>query len=193
MILHAIELTHVGPFRETVRVGPFARGFTLLEAPNESGKSTTLRAAARALFDRHTTKSEEIKSLQPAGTDLAPRVAVEFETREGRFRIEKTFLLAPRSLLQRWNDGRWEAMAEADAADRRTQELLESTLPGRGATQPEHWGFLGFLWARQGEPAEWPSLDGAGVGQRIRARLAKVEIDPVIDAIEGRLARGERP
>jgi uncharacterized protein YhaN len=188
VILHAIELTHVGPFRETVRVGPFARGFTLLEAPNESGKSTTLRAAARALFDRHTTKSEEIKSLQPAGTDLAPRVAVEFETREGRFRIEKTFLLAPRSLLQRWNDGRWEAMAEADAADRRTQELLESTLPGRGATQPEHWGFLGFLWARQGEPAEWPSLDGAGVGQRIRARLAKVEIDPVIESLRQKLA-----
>ncbi|MFO1450177.1 MAG: AAA family ATPase [Opitutaceae bacterium] len=188
MILHAIELTHVGPFRDTVRVGPFARGFTLLEAPNESGKSTAIRAAARALFDRHTTKSEEIKSLQPAGTDLAPRVAVEFETREGRFRIEKTFLLSPRSLLQRWHEGRWQAVAEADAADRRTQELLESTLPGRGATQPEHWGFLGFLWARQGEPTDWPSLDDPAVGQRIRARLAKVEIDPVIEALRQKLA-----
>ena len=84
MILHAIELTHVGLFRATVRLGPFAPGLNLLCAPNEAGKSTSLRAAARALFDKHTTKGEELKSLQPAGTDLAPRVAVEFETRAGR-------------------------------------------------------------------------------------------------------------
>ena len=156
MILHAIELTGVGRFRETVRVGPFASGLNVLAAPNEAGKTTALRAAARALFDKHTTKGEELKSLQPAGTDLAPRIAVEFETGAGRFRIEKTFLQAPDSRLRVWQSGAWQLVAEADKADQRVQDLLHTSLPGRGATRPEHWGFLGFLWARQGEPAAWP-------------------------------------
>jgi hypothetical protein len=188
MILHAIELTHVGPFRETMRLGPFAPGLNLLCAPNESGKSTAIRAAARTLFDRHTTKGDELKAFQPAGTDLAPRIAVEFETRSGRFRIEKTFLQSPRSLLKEWQSSAWQPIAEADLADQRVQGLLSSSLPGKGATKPEHWGFLGFLWARQGEPVDWPRLEDAAVGQRIRARLARIELDPVIEQLRNRLA-----
>jgi uncharacterized protein YhaN len=188
VILHSLELTHVGRFRETVRLGPFAPGLNVLAAPNESGKSTALHAAARALFDRHSTRSEEIKALQPAGTSLSPRIVVDFETRAGRFRVTKTFLQKPESLLHRRHGDRWELLAEADAADQRVQALLQSSLPGRGATKPEHWGFLGFLWARQGEPALWPGLDDAEVGQRIRARLARVELDPTIEQLRLRLA-----
>jgi energy-coupling factor transporter ATP-binding protein EcfA2 len=188
VILHSLELTYVGRFRETVRLGPFASGLNVLAAPNESGKSTALHAAARALFDRHTTRSEEIKALQPAGTSLAPRVVVEFETRAGRFRLSKTFLQKPESQLHQQRAGSWELIADADAADQRVQTLLQSSLPGRGATKPEHWGFLGFLWARQGEPTLWPGLDDADVGQRIRARLARVELDPVIEQLRLRLA-----
>lgn len=188
MILHSLELTHVGRFRETVRLGPFASGLNVLAAPNESGKSTALQAAARALFDRHSTRSEEIKALQPAGTSLAPRVVVEFETRAGRFRLAKTFLQKPESQLHQQRSGSWELIADADAADQRVQSLLQSSLPGRGATKTEHWGFLGFLWARQGEPTIWPGLEDAEVGQRIRARLARVELDPVIEQLRLRLA-----
>jgi exonuclease SbcC len=187
VILHALELSHVGRFRETVRLGPFAPGLNVLAAPNESGKSTSLHAVARALFDRHTTKSDEIKGLQPAGTSLAPKVTVDFETGAGQFRIAKTFLQKPESRLFQSRSGAWELLAEADDADQRVQALLQSSLPGRGATKPEHWGFLGFLWARQGEPAAWPSMGDPDVGQRIRARLARVELDPVIEALRARL------
>jgi len=189
MILHRIELTHVGPFRETVSIGPFAAGLNVLSALNETGKSTSMIAAARALFDKHTTKGEELKSLQPVGTDLAPRVAVEFETGAGRFRIEKSFLQSPRSHLKQWEEGSWQLIAEADAADQRVQSLLNSALPGRGATNASHWGFLGFLWARQGEPVEWPKLDDNEVGLKIRHRLAHVELDPVIEQLRERLGK----
>jgi chromosome segregation ATPase len=188
MILHSIKLTYVGRFRSTVQLGPFAPGLNVLSAPNESGKSTSLHAAARALFDRHTTKSEELKALQPAGTDLAPSIAIDFETRAGRFLIEKTFLNSPRSTLSQWQSNAWHLVADADQADQRVQALLQSSLPGRGATKPANWGFLGFLWARQGEPAAWPGLDDEAVGQRIRARLARVELDPVIEQLRARLS-----
>jgi ABC-type dipeptide/oligopeptide/nickel transport system ATPase subunit len=189
MILHAIELSCVGPFRDAapLRLGPLDPRLNILAAANEAGKSTSIRAAARALFDRHTTRSDEIQSLQPAGTDLAPRIAVEFETRAGRFRIEKTFLQSPRSLLQKWESGAWQDFAQGDGADQRVQALLQSSLPGRGATKPEHWGFLGFLWARQGEPTVWPSLASSTVGENIRARLAQVELDPVIEKLRATL------
>lgn len=188
MILHAIELSRVGPFRETVRVGPFAAGLNILSAPNESGKTTVLRAAARGLFDKHTTRAEELKALQPAGTELAPRVMVDFSTAAGRFRIEKTFLLSPRSHLQQWLDHRWQPLAEGDQADARVLELLRATASARGASKPEHWGLLGFLWARQGERADWPALDDAATGQPLRARLVRVELDPLIEKLRARLA-----
>lgn len=188
MILHSIEITHVGRFRGTHRLGPFHDGINILGAPNESGKTTTLRAAARGLFDRHTTKGDEIKSLQPAGSDLAPRVQVEFGAGAGRYRITKTFLVGPRSHFHRWNGETWILEAESDAADQRVQALLRSGLPGRGATRPEHWGLLGFLWAEQGSPADWPDLDDSQFGQQLRSRLAQVVVDPVVDAVRSRLA-----
>lgn len=48
MILRAIELRHVGPFRETVAVRDLdAEGLHVLAAPNEAGKSTFIRAVVR--------------------------------------------------------------------------------------------------------------------------------------------------
>ncbi len=187
MILHAIEFNHVGRFRSPVRIGPFGPGLNILAAPNEAGKSTSIRAAARALFDRHTGKTDEIKSLQPAGTSLAPQIAVEFETAQGRFRIEKTFLQSARSVLKKWQGNSWQPIAEEDAATQQVHQLLQSTLPARGASKPENWGFFNFLWARQDEPAAWPDLDGDATGQRIRNRLAKVELDPLLDKLCAKL------
>ena len=187
MILHGIEITHTGGFRQPIRVGPFARSLNVLAAANESGKSTLIRAAVRALFDKHTSKDSDIKSLRPVGSELAPKVAVDFETSSGRYRIEKTFLTAPRSTLQQMRDGAWQLIAEADAADQRVQKILNATLPSRGASKPEHWGLLGFLWARQGERAEWPDLATDEPSQRIRNHLVRVEIDPVIERIRAAL------
>ncbi len=188
MILHCIELRCVGPFHDAARLGPFNSGLNIIAAPNEAGKTTALRAAARALFDRHTTKSEELKCLQPVGTELCPQIAVDFSAGQQRYRIEKCFLQSPTSVLKVHRSGVWENHAEGDAADRKVQEILHASLPGRGVTKPEHWGYLGYLWARQGEVAAWPTLDDEGVGQKIRARLAQIELDPVIEKVRARLS-----
>ena len=188
MILHQIEAASVGPFVGLpVTVGPFAPGLNILAAPNETGKTTLLRAAGRALFDRHTCRDPEIKALKPAGSALSPRVIVDFETAAGRFRIDKTFLQAPRSALYEQIGGAWKPVAEADAADLRVQTILQSTQPGRGATKAAHWGLLGYLWTRQGELSSWPDWEDNPTGQTVRGMLAKVEIDPLIDALRGRM------
>lgn len=182
MIIESIELEHVGPFRRKAAIGPLQTGINVLAAPNETGKSTFLRAAARALFDKHTCKDDEIRALQPAGSDLAPQIAVVFEHAGTRYRVVKRFLNNPQSQFNKWHGGDWQLMADGDAADERVQKLLQSSVPGRGATKTAHWGMLGFLWARQGEASEWPTWDG-DTGQTIRTRLARVEIDPVIEQL----------
>ena len=191
MKLHSIELANTARFTAPTRVGPFAPGLNILAAPNETGKTTAIKAAARALFDRHTTKSDEIYSLQPAGTDLAPRITVEFETRDGHFRATKTFLNKPASQLERLNpDATWQLIAESDEADKRLQTLLHSSVAGRGATNPEHWGLFAYLWARQDAPAAWPAFaDDNPAAQRIRSHLARIELDTTIETLRQQLAQ----
>lgn len=182
MIIESIELEHVGPFRRKATIGPLQTGINVLAAPNETGKSTFLRAAARALFDKHTCKDDEIRSLQPAGSDLAPQIAVVFEHDGRRYRVQKRFLNNPESWFSEWLGSDWKLQADGNNSDERVQSLLHSTVPGKGATKAAHWGMLGFLWARQGEASEWPSWED-DTGKVIKSRLARVEIDPVIDRL----------
>jgi exonuclease SbcC len=186
MIIETVQLRHVGPFRGTAAVGPLAGGLNVLAAYNEEGKSTLVKALARALFDRHTCRSGEIELLRPIGTSLAPLVHVEFQLRGQRYRIEKTFLDSPRSQLSQFDGSAWQLVAEGDAADNQLSALMQSAQPGRGATKPEHWGLFQYLWARQGEPAAWPSWDGEA-GKTARARLVKIELDPFIETLKASL------
>jgi hypothetical protein len=186
MILESILLTHVGPFRKTACIGPLTRGLNVLAAYNEEGKSTVIRAAVRTLFDSHTSGSEEIRQLQPIGTSLTPSVAVVFQCGGQRFRIEKSFLASPRSELSQWRDQRWAPIAEGDGADDKLREILRSERPGKGATKPGHWGLFQYLWARQGEPTAWPTWEGEA-GKLVRARLARIELDPTIEQLKSSL------
>ncbi len=182
MKLDSITLRNTGPFTDAVTVGPLADGLNVLTARNEAGKTTLLLAATRALFDRHNVSGDAIERLRPAGTSLAPEVTVAFTTAEGRFRIHKTFLNSPASELSEDRDGEWRAIADGDTADRKVLELIGGAKSGRGATKAEHWGLLRYLWARQGESADWPDWDD-DAGARIRTGLAQVDIDPLIERL----------
>ena len=188
MILHRIVAANVGPFvGPPVVAGPFTPGLNLLSAPNETGKTTLLKATGRTLFDRHTCKAREIEALRPAGTSFSPSMIVEFETAAGRFRIEKTFLQNPRSLLSSWSGANWQPLDNGDAADDRLSVLLQTSRATKGATKAAHWGMLGYLWMRQGEQAEWPDWQDTPAGQIVQGMLVKVEIDPFIEAVRQRM------
>src|SRR6185437_12510888 len=116
MILESIELKHVGPFRRGASIGPLKSGINVLAAPNERGKSTFMRAAARALFDKHSCADDEIRTLQPAGTDLSPTVTVTFETNGTHYRIQKKFINKPTSEISEWRGGTWQLLDTEDRA-----------------------------------------------------------------------------
>ena len=123
-----------------------------------------------------------VRSSRPAPTS-PPKISVEFETADGRFRIDKTFLQAPASVLHERIGGEWKPLAEGDDADIRLTRLLQSKQPGKGATKAAaHWGLLGYLWMRQGELPRWPDWTENPAGQLVQSLLVKVEIDPFIEA-----------
>ena len=186
MLIETLELEGVGPFRGRVSVGPFAPGLNVLAQHNEWGKSTVFKAMTRALFDKYSSQSEEIKALRPKGSSLSPQIEIVFTARGGRWQLRKRFLDGKASELLRWAGGAWERTDESDKADQHLRELLGAQkLEGR-TVKPETWGLLRYLWARQDEPADWPAWDGAS-GDEARRRLATVELDHTLRALVARL------
>jgi DNA repair protein SbcC/Rad50 len=131
----------------------FGDGVNLLVGPNEAGKSVLLEALQRALFDRHTGISEEIKTIQPLGTSIAPEITVIFRVNGQRYRIWKRLLKDPRSELSVEERGTFQLQADGDDADREVLEMAGGTFPGKGPAQSKHRGLAEALWYLQMEPA----------------------------------------
>lgn len=75
------------------RVVEFARdGVTIVEGPNEIGKSSIAEAIDRLFEDLDSTSRSRVQKIKPVGRDVGPEVAIEAETGPYRFRYRKRFL-----------------------------------------------------------------------------------------------------
>ena len=69
----------------------FADGVTLIEGPNEIGKSTIVEAL-RILFETlHSSSAAGIKAIQPVGQDVGSSVEAEIEAADFHFIYSKTY------------------------------------------------------------------------------------------------------
>lgn len=188
MIIKAIELENWKLFRDTAHF-EFSPDITLIVGPNEAGKSTLVGAISRGLYDKHTTGAAEVASVRPWGTKLSPRVMVEFENSGDEYRIEKTFLASPTSVLQRKVGGKWEKVANGDGADKQVCALLDTELYEHGASKPEHRGLAQLLWMHQGTFELPADLNETATG-KLQSVLGAVAVAPeaqqVTAAIEER-------
>ncbi|MCX5662094.1 MAG: AAA family ATPase [Planctomycetota bacterium] len=178
MILLRLAVEDWKGLRGRVELGPLSPGLNLIHGPNETGKSTLLDALCRGFFDRHGSTGEEMKKRQTWGTNLGPRVEIDFEAGGGRYRLIKKFLTSPSCELSRWRDGAWEKFDEGKSADERIVELAAGESTGKGMTKPEHWGLGQVLWAQQGQAAE------LAVGDRQQLRLREA-LKLTIDGAQG--------
>jgi DNA repair exonuclease SbcCD ATPase subunit len=115
----------------------------VVTGPNESGKSTTLEAIKLALSTKASSRKSAVKSCQPWGTDLKPRVELEFRANGKDYRLKKTYLKSTgnTSFAEKLEDGSWTTLAEDDDAHDRFLKTLDLT----GAE-----GFFRSLWVPQG-------------------------------------------
>lgn len=145
MKLLSLRVEQLRRFRQPLEITDFSPGINLFSGPNESGKSTLVRAIRAAFFERH--RSSSVDDLQPWGdSSAAPAVALSFECQGRRWHLHKSFLKKKRCDLQ--VDDR---SFSGEEAEEKLAELLGFQFPGRGASKAEHWGIPGLLWIEQGD------------------------------------------
>lgn len=69
----------------------FAEGVTLIEGPNEVGKSTIVEALHTLFSELESSKKQSVKSIQPVGQDVGSTVAAEVITGDFHFNYSKTY------------------------------------------------------------------------------------------------------
>ncbi|MGD2081452.1 MAG: AAA family ATPase [Chromatiales bacterium] len=124
MILHRIRLRDFRGTRDReIRIGP---GVTIVEGPNEIGKSSIAEALNLLLEEKATSRKAQVRAIQPVDREAGPEVEAEIETGPYRLVCRKRFLKSPETVL-RLERPRPESLT-GDAAHQRLHEILAETL-----------------------------------------------------------------
>lgn len=148
MHLTSITVRHYRVHRE-LRVD-FDRERTLIGGPNESGKSTLIEAAHRALFLRAKGNTELHRSMTSRAGGGHPEVELTFESGGRAYRLVKHFKGANgTAVLNEVGGDSW----SGDAAEEKLADILgvEVTAPNRTIQQWAH------LWIWQGKSGSDPT------------------------------------
>ena len=144
MKLQRMRIEQLRQFRKPFVLDNLQPGLNLIHGPNESGKSTLVRAIRAAFFERY--RSTAVDDLRPWGDSAAaPTIELNFEHDSRVWRLTKSFLQRKRCDLVVGT----ETYSEDDAEEK-LAELLGYQYPKRGASKAEHWGIPGLLWVEQG-------------------------------------------
>lgn len=131
-------------FRQGLELDNLQPGLNIVHGPNESGKSTLVRAIRAAFFERYRSKSAA--DLAPWGdSSAAPTVELVFEHNQQRWQLHKRFLKRHRCDLQVGGTA-----FSGEEAEEKLAELLGYQFPQKGASKEQHWGIPGLLWVEQG-------------------------------------------
>lgn len=144
MKLQRVRIEQLRQFRKPFVLDNLQPGLNLIHGPNESGKSTLVRAIRAAFFERY--RSTAVDDLRPWGDSAAaPTIELDFEHDNRIWRLTKSFLQRKRCDLVVGTESYSE-----DDAEEKLAELLGYQYPKRGASKAEHWGIPGLLWVEQG-------------------------------------------
>lgn len=144
MKLRRLQLENLRQFRQPFVLDDLQPGLNLIHGPNESGKSTLVRAIRAAFFERYRTSS--VEDLRPWGDSAAaPTITLDFEANKQSWHLVKSFLQRKRCDLTVNNTSFSE-----DEAEEKLAELLGFQFSAKGGSKPEHWGVPGLLWVEQG-------------------------------------------
>ena len=180
MKLRKLSVNQFRRFTEPTRLSELCDGLNLVVGPNELGKSTLLDALRAVLFERNSSRAQQIKALQNDRSGAAPVIELVFEVNGAEYTLTKRFVKSPYARLQ-CPDG---TLLEADAAENRLRSLLGFAEAGnRGATS-ESLGMWGVLWVQQGQSFGSPDLPDSALAS-LSAGLES-EVGTVLGGRRGR-------
>ncbi|WP_405236047.1 AAA family ATPase [Lentisalinibacter orientalis] len=104
----------------------FADGVTIVEGPNEAGKSTLVEALLTLVRELDSSKKQAIRAVMPVGRDVGSTVTAEIETGDYRFVYSKTYNKSPQTTLD-VSAPRREQLAGREAHER-VEAILNETV-----------------------------------------------------------------
>ncbi|WP_193211148.1 AAA family ATPase [Luteolibacter marinus] len=129
----------------------FDASHNLIGGPNESGKSTLLEAAHRALFLNHRRGGTDLESMRSKLTSAPPEVDLEFEQSGTRYRLSKRFNGSKGHV--ELHDASHDQWTGADA-EQKLAEILGFDEPLAPSQATKSWA---HLWIRQGTSGNDPT------------------------------------
>lgn len=102
----------------------FGPGVTIVEGPNEIGKSSLLEALELLLSLKASSKRQDVKAVQPVGEDTGSTVTAEIRAGRYRFEYSKTFNRRPQTALRIFEPS--PEQLSGDEAHDRVEQILES-------------------------------------------------------------------
>jgi len=72
---------------------------TLIEGPNEIGKSTIVEAIRMLFNEMDSSKKRDVKAIQPVGQDVGSDIKAEMKTGDYHFIYSKTYNKAAQTTL----------------------------------------------------------------------------------------------
>ncbi len=182
MRLRRLALTDVGGVTSSVLVVP-EQGVSVVLAPNETGKSTLLRAY-RLLLSKtaHDGKPAEVKALQPIGKDVGSTIEAELVIGSETFEIARTYNKRPASALT--VRGKATIERKGDEAD----DLLRSRF--LEAVDQDLYELLHLAQGRKLEPLNGgASTTVLGALTSGDARGGQAGADTIVDALRARVGK----
>lgn len=186
MKLHRLQVEQLRQFRQPFVLDDLQPGLNLIHGPNESGKSTLVRAIRAAFFERYRTSS--VDDLRPWGDSAAaPTVTLDFDAQGKSWHLVKSFLQRKRCDLQIDSN-----TYSGDEAEEKLAELLGFQFSAKGVSKPEHWGVPGLLWVEQGTGQNIEqAVEHAGAHLKsalnsLVGEVASTGGDALIDQVKGR-------
>jgi DNA repair exonuclease SbcCD ATPase subunit len=186
MQITSITVEGVGKFAARSQLKGLGPGVNVLSAGNEAGKSTIFKAVRACLFDRHNSKTSELRKLSCDGAQLPVTITIGFEQAGESYSITKSFLRSASAALIRGGS----VIARNHEADEQVWEILGLS------SGPRDDAAYGLLWVKQGESFKAPepseeatsalnAIIQAEVGDLVggeRARLAMKDLDEELGA-----------
>lgn len=177
MLIERITVRDFGVLRGPLDV-KLHPGLNVIYGPNESGKSTLMRALWMALTTKARTTGQALTAIRP--TDGAvPEVSLAFSHRGCKYRVHKRFA-GSRGLSQLTvhdSQGHVEDL-NGEAAELRLRVLLGLDSAGQSTSGKQSLGIWPLIWIRQGHSGLPPTRDLEAEGyQTLATQLRSIQSD----------------